>query len=218
MSRIFAIGDIHGCSRTFSKLLGKLEITKRDKVYCLGDYIDRGPNSKGVVDLILKLRKQGFKIHTIRGNHECLMMDSFKGEKQFNTWMHDGGDPTLSSFKIESYNELNLKYRLFFTKTKYYIVKGNFHFSHAGFNFQNSNIFEDKTAMLWSRNCSVEKETLKDRIIIHGHSPRELNLIEKSLNQQIINIDAGCVFKKYGFLVALNLTENKLTAVKNIDM
>lgn len=56
MPRIFIIGDIHGCNKTFRKLvLEKIIIRKTDKIYCLGDYIDRGPDSKGVIDFILLL-------------------------------------------------------------------------------------------------------------------------------------------------------------------
>ena len=61
MERIFAIGDIHGCSKTFEKLLtDKIQLQKDDKVYCIGDYIDSGDDSKGVIDLILKLRGEGY--------------------------------------------------------------------------------------------------------------------------------------------------------------
>ncbi len=68
MPRIFVIGDIHGCSNTFKKLLlAKISIKKTAKIYCIGDYIDRGNNSKAVIDFILKLRKNGFHIHTLRG-------------------------------------------------------------------------------------------------------------------------------------------------------
>jgi serine/threonine protein phosphatase 1 len=77
MPRVFIIGDIHGCNKTFRKLvLEKISIRKTDKIYCLGDYIDRGPDSKGVIDFIIQLRKDGFNIHTLRGNHEQLLLES----------------------------------------------------------------------------------------------------------------------------------------------
>lgn len=59
MSRIFAIGDIHGCCKTFKKLiLEKIQLTKNDIIYCIGDYIDRGNDSKGVIDFILQLQAE----------------------------------------------------------------------------------------------------------------------------------------------------------------
>jgi serine/threonine protein phosphatase 1 len=68
MSRIFAIGDIHGCGLTLEKLLlEELQITAEDEMYFLGDYIDRGPSSKKVIDLILQLQKENYHVHTLRG-------------------------------------------------------------------------------------------------------------------------------------------------------
>ena len=120
MIRVIAIGDIHGCSKTLKYLLlKKLKITRSDKIYCIGDYIDRGPDSKGVIDLIIKLRKEGFQLHTIRGNHEEMMMQSINNQKFFDKWMQNGGDATLKSFNISSYNELPSKYKFFFKRTKY---------------------------------------------------------------------------------------------------
>ena len=103
MPRVFVIGDIHGCCKTFRKLiLDKINIKKTDKIYCLGDYIDRGPDSKGVIDFIINMRKKGYMIHTLRGNHEQLLLDSENDEKSFEHWTKNGGDKALSSFKIDS--------------------------------------------------------------------------------------------------------------------
>jgi hypothetical protein len=82
MSRILAIGDIHGCANTFHKLIfDEIKIRKSDTIYCIGDYIDRGPDSKAVIDLILDLRKKGYQLRTLRGNHEQLMLDSAKSRQ-----------------------------------------------------------------------------------------------------------------------------------------
>ena len=63
MNRTFAIGDLHGCSRTFRKLiLENINLQKEDELYCLGDYVDRGPDSKGVIDFILELKEKGYKV------------------------------------------------------------------------------------------------------------------------------------------------------------
>src|SRR4051794_38137109 len=125
MGRIFAIGDIHGCCKTFQKLLlDKIHILKTDKIYCIGDYIDRGKDSKGVIDFIIKLRKKGYHIHTLRGNHEQLMMDSTQSEAKFKHWTKNGGEATLKSFRIASYDKLKPVYKNFFKRTKYFILSG----------------------------------------------------------------------------------------------
>lgn len=221
MKRIFAIGDIHGCNKTFQKLLlDKIRIQKSDKIYCIGDYIDRGNDSKGVIDFILKLRKKGYQIHTLRGNHEQLMMDSIQSQEKLKHWIKNGGDETLKSFGITSYNEMKPVYRNFFSRTKFFIKSGKFIFVHAGLNFQNLNPFEDKQAMLWVREFPIDKQKLGNRIIVHGHTPKSLDFILKQQGKNAINIDGGCVYKhkeEFGNLIALNITEGKLIAARNID-
>ena len=221
MGKIFAIGDIHGCNKTFQKLLlDEIRIQKSDKIYCIGDYIDRGDDSKGVIDFILKLRKQGHHIHTLRGNHEQLMMDSTKSEKNFNHWIKSGGDATLRSFKISSYDEMNPVYKDFFKRTKYFISSRKNIFVHAGLNFQHPNPFEDKHSMLWIRDFPVLNKIIGDRRIVHGHSPKPLDIILNQESKSVINIDAGCVYKDssgFGNLVALNIANEELIVVRNVE-
>lgn len=221
MHRKFAIGDIHGCSNTFKKLLlDDIRIQKSDKIYCIGDYIDRGIDSKGVIDFILDLRKKGYQIHTLRGNHEQLMMESINSDKNFNHWIKNGGDKTLKSFGINSYNEMKPLYKNFFKRTKFIIQSGVFIFVHAGLNFQKQNPFEDRDAMLWIRDFPVDKKKLGNRLLIHGHTPKSLDFIIKQSGKSVINIDGGCVYSNVtglGNLIALNITEGKLISVKNIE-
>jgi len=68
--RQIAISDIHGCARTFQALLDKIQLSTNDQLYLLGDYIDRGPDSKGVIDTILGLINAGYRVQTLMGNHE----------------------------------------------------------------------------------------------------------------------------------------------------
>ena len=221
MGRIFAIGDIHGCSNTFQKLLlDKIKIQKSDKIYCIGDYIDRGNDSKGVIDFILKLRKKNYQVHTLRGNHEQLMMDSIQSEDKLKHWLKNGGAETLKSFGIDSYNEMKPVYKNFFNRTKFFIKSGKFIFVHAGLNFNSAFPFEDKQAMLWIRDFEIDKQRLGNRFIIHGHTPISLEQITKQQSARAINIDGGCVYKdkeELGNLIALNITEGKLIAARNID-
>ena len=125
MERIFAIGDIHGCSKTFAKLLtNKIQLTKEDNIYCIGDYIDRGDDSKGVIDLILKLRAEDYHIYTLRGNHEQMMLDAVNDKKSLNLWLDNGGKNTLKSFGIKSLDELPQEYFSFLKETEFYLQKG----------------------------------------------------------------------------------------------
>src|SRR4051812_26027312 len=115
MSRTFAIGDVHGCALTLKELLlDELKIEKQDEIYFLGDYIDRGSRSKEVIDFILGLKKENYKINTLRGNHEQLFIDSDESFSDFDNWIRNGGIATLESFGISRFNELNDEYKSFF--------------------------------------------------------------------------------------------------------
>lgn len=221
MSKIIAIGDIHGCSKTFEMLLrDKIKINKSDKIYCLGDYIDRGPDSKGVIDIILDLRKKGFHIHTLRGNHEQMMLISGESEKRWEHWIRNGGEATLKSFRIHSLNEMEPKYLQFFRRTKYIIRNKKFVFVHAGLDFSLPHPFEDKNSMLWIRNFEVPKNKLQGQLLIHGHTPKTLKEISEQNFISPFDIDGGCVYKSkagMGFLVAFDATNQKIIAQENID-
>ena len=221
MGRIFAIGDIHGCKRTFQKLLQEMRIRKADTIYCIGDYIDRGPDSKGVIDHILELRKKGYQIRTLRGNHEQMMMDSAHDRQAHLDWYINGGDTTLKSFGVSGYKDFAPEYKNFFNHTRLCFQSHPFIFVHAGLNFKRADIFEDKNAMLWIRDFYLDKVKLGDRIIIHGHTPMPLEEIVNPERENIYNLDAGCVYINrpgHGYLVALNLTDGEWLAAKNCEI
>ena len=109
MSRRIVIGDIHGCLKTLQELLDKkIQVGLRDQLYFVGDYIDRGPDSRGVLDYLIGMKREGFKMVFIRGNHEEMLIESFSSETFFHPWIYNGGGKTLESFGIsqEEYLEL----------------------------------------------------------------------------------------------------------------
>ena len=77
--RTLAIGDIHGCLAPFEALLDWVKPTAGDTVVLLGDYVDRGPDTKGVLDRLIELRKSGLKLVCLCGNHEILMLEARRG-------------------------------------------------------------------------------------------------------------------------------------------
>lgn len=220
MERIFAIGDIHGCKKTFQKLLvEKIQIQKEDAVYCIGDYIDRGEDSKGVIDMIIQLRDEGYHIYTLRGNHEQMMLDATGSKKALKLWLDNGGKTTLESFGIKSLDNLPAQYLSFLNATEFYFQKDNYIFAHAGLNFKNENLFEDKEAMLWERNFYPQQPALNGRLLIHGHTPIPLTFILQQKGN-CINIDGGCVYRNrpnFGNLVAINLPDKKFLIEENCE-
>ena len=96
--RRFAISDIHGCIKTFKTLVDRIEFSKEDTLYLLGDYIDRGPDSKGVIDHIWKIQEEGYRVHCLRGNHEQMLLEELKNIK----FWYQGEPAMLKSFNAKS--------------------------------------------------------------------------------------------------------------------
>ena len=217
MPGIFAIGDIHGCCKTFKKLLlEEIGIQQSDKIYCIGDYIDRGNDSKGVIDFIINLRMEGYYIYTLRGNHEQMMLEP----ERLDQWLENGGGETLKSFGISSVSELPHKYLAFLKQTEFFIETDKYIFVHAGLNFRIDNPFTDKEAMIWIRDEYFDKTKINNKILIHGHTPIPFESMYKQLNTNKINIDGGCVYNNkpgFGNLIALSLPNTKLIPLRNID-
>ena len=89
--RVLAIGDIHGCLGPFNQLLDRVKLTRDDVVVTLGDYVDRGPDSKGVIDRLIELRTQ-LNLVCLRGNHEQMMVDAIRGGRSDKMmWLGVGG-------------------------------------------------------------------------------------------------------------------------------
>lgn len=219
MKRLFAIGDIHGCCDSFKELVEtQIQLTKDDKLVLLGDYIDRGNKSKEVVDYILELQENGFEIITLLGNHEMLLLETLRNEKNISKWIQNGGAETLKSFEIEFIKEISPKYLDFFKNLRNYYSFEEFLFVHAGFNDKVINPFQDTYSMIWKSQATYSNPLLADKIIVHGHRPITIELCKKQLdkNKQVLNIDTGCVYTKkvgYGKLTAIELYSNKLFSV-----
>lgn len=219
MNRLFAIGDVHGCFDNLKLLIEKrLLLNKADKLVLLGDYIDRGPQSKAVVDYLLNLKSAGFDVIALRGNHEALLLDAYTDERNLPKWLQNGGHATLQSFEVDSPRQLSPHYLDFFQKLPYYYAQAGYLFVHAGFNDKILNPFSDTTAMLWSSQKSYQHHLFADKTIVHGHKPLTVSQCAKQLSGQIqvINIDTACVIKGksgYGQLTAIELHSKQLYSV-----
>ncbi|MFP3860886.1 MAG: metallophosphoesterase family protein [Bacteroidales bacterium] len=229
-----AIGDIHGCFKTFRKLIEDIiHLGKSDTLYLVGDYIDRGPESMEVVDYIIQLKDEGYNLQPVRGNHEEMLIDAYKDQspENFRLWMMNGAESTLKSYDIASYsvmgsaslNELPEHHTSFFKKLPYYIMLDDFIIVHAGINFEAEEPFSDYRSMVWCRDCENDLIKSKNRIVIHGHTPtplEELNFHDNMDKEKQINLDTGCVYKTFtgmGNLTAMDLDSFQIYNAENID-
>lgn len=219
--RRFVIPDIHGCARTFAALVfDVLRIRETDVLYLLGDYVDRGPRSREVIDLIWSLQRDGFIVYPIRGNHDEMFLQSCGSLDYFRMWILNGGRTTLESFGVEDPCGIPGSYRRFFAGLPYYLELEDSILVHAGLNFETGDPFADTQAMLWSRDGEVKPELIGYRKIISGHTPVDRETIRQSLATGRILLDNGCVYAPHpdlGTLAALELNTMSLYFQVNID-
>ncbi len=230
--RRFAISDIHGCVNTFKKLVEeKIKLEKRDKLYLLGDYIDRGKDSKGVLDYIMAMADKGYNIHTLLGNHEQLLLKTIEEPAYYREWKRNGAENALYSMGIDvsqmpiekAISQIPEKYINFIRQMKYNIILDDYWLVHAGFNFSTHDPLADTHAMVWIRDFEVSNDIVKNAVVVHGHTPKPIEMIMKKAKDntaRVIDIDAGCVHTsrpRMGNLAALNLDTRQVVYVKNID-
>ena len=95
--RTLAIGDIHGYAEVLRRLLAAVEIQPDDEIVTVGDYIDRGPDSRGVIDELLALHDKG-QLVALRGNHDVMMLEARNDTEEMRGWILCGGNTTLASY------------------------------------------------------------------------------------------------------------------------
>ncbi|PSR05997.1 MAG: serine/threonine protein phosphatase [Bacteroidetes bacterium SW_10_40_5] len=220
--RRIAISDIHGCNQTFQALLDKISLNKADQLFLLGDFIDRGPDSKGVIDKIFELEGAGYQVKTLMGNHEDMLFEALKSTDALEHWVgFNGGYDTLMSFEVEHPSSIPDKYLNFFNKLEWYLSLEEYILVHAGLNFQAPDPFKDYDSMVWIRNYETDLNQTNNKLLIHGHTPIPFERIKENANSPCsrLNIDNGCAYDKPGLngLVALNLDDFSLTRIQNVD-
>ncbi len=96
----FAVGDIHGCLEQLEALLASIEsVVAGGRVVFLGDLVDRGPDSRGVVERIMGgPRRAGWEWITLKGNHEAMLLAARKGQAEMSLWLTNGGEETMASY------------------------------------------------------------------------------------------------------------------------
>lgn len=218
--RRYVIADIHACVRTFYALLDQIDLNQSDQLFLLGDYIDRGPSGKKVIDKLLQLREEGFQVFAIRGNHEEEILNLNKEKSgHFVKTIYEQGD--LYGL-FESGWKLKPKYLEFFQSMPFYMELDNFFLVHAGFNFSINRPFEDTDSMITIRNWVYDPVIAKGKTIIYGHTPTRLEEIRYLIEsrEKAIPLDNGCVFNSFsdmGNLLCLRLEDFQLYIQPNID-
>ncbi|MFO8163304.1 MAG: metallophosphoesterase family protein [Thermodesulfobacteriota bacterium] len=211
--KIFVIGDIHGCLDMLKRLIDKIEWNPaNDRLIFIGDYIDRGENSKGVIDFILRLKKDSTLIQCLLGNHEQMFLDYLSGVDS-QTFLLNGGLSTLRSYEAIKKSKddplIPSSHLDFFSSLLTMIELEHYYIVHAG--FQPNIGIEDQNLndMLWIREEFIHSDYDFGKVVIFGHTPFNSPLVMKNK----IGIDTGAVFGNY--LTCLELPEVKFHSVRH---
>ncbi|MGE3548766.1 MAG: metallophosphoesterase family protein [Geobacter sp.] len=222
--RRFAIGDIHGGLQTFLALIRRINPRDNDRIYLLGDYIDRGPDSKGVLETIISMQEAGCDIRPIRGNHEDMLIRNLSGDHDLYSWawVENWGQKTLFSFGVKRPEDLPVRYRKFLAGLPYYLEEEDFIFVHAGLNLGLDDPVRDTPAeqMVWERSYIPESRPAFMQRVVCGHRVCTLDAARQSLHEQVIQIDNGAFTNQqpeHGNLLALNLDTMQLFVQPWID-
>ena len=226
--RIYAIGDIHGRADLLEQMLSRIDadriknpVPHSIEVF-LGDYIDRGPASRQVLDQLVA-RNHAQQTVFIKGNHEAFMTDFVTNPPSLDAWQRLGGLETLMSYGITpsinadavtqsrlaaAFNQaLPESHRRFLDKLQLSFTCGDFFFVHAGIRPGIPLAMQNEKDLLWIRHEFLLCEEDFSKIIVHGHTPVQ----KLDIRSNRINIDTGAYAT--GQLTCLILEDDKMRVI-----
>jgi serine/threonine protein phosphatase 1 len=192
----YAIGDIHGSLTKLRVLIGRCEAhaASRPMIFVfLGDYIDRGPNAAGVVDLVIQLQ---FKLRehciALMGNHEAMALDVIDGKSPAEVWLPQGGLQTLRSYGVARPRELPREHVDWLRGLRLTYDDGRRFYVHAGVDPCRPLDAQDHEDLVWMREPFLSYDGDYGRLIVHGHTP----VIDgrPDLRRNRLNLDTGAVY------------------------
>ena len=196
MSLIFAIGDIHGSLRKLQSLMQRCERYAEGRPMAfifLGDYIDRGPESAGVVGYLLDLQsRMPERVIALKGNHEAMVLGVIDGTVPAHYWLAQGGTETLQSYGASSAGELPNAHVDWLRTLRLSHNDGRRFFVHAGIDPEKPLDAQQDTDLIWIREPFLSDRRDHGRLIVHGHTP--LMTRKPDLRANRLNIDTGAVF------------------------
>ena len=199
---IYAIGDIHGCLQPLERLLVKIAPRPEDELVFMGDYIDRGPQSREVVDRLLGLTH---RCVFLMGNHERMLLDFLDGEDE-ELYLANGGQATLESYGGDP-DAIPPAHLAFFRRLRPMYETPDYLFVHAGIRPMVPVAEQSGHDLIWIRQEFFRFLGKYPKPVIFGHTPLRQVLMEEDR----IGIDTGCVFG--GKLTCLKLPQRELIQV-----
>lgn len=199
MPRYIAITDIHGEREKLDSVLSKIDTRPDDIFVFMGDYIDRGPDSKGVIERIISLGEK-YKCVYLIGSHEYAYLHARQGDEYYDYLFWNYGGPAT----VKSYGSFENIYKIhgeFLDGLKFYYLTDKYLFVHAGFDPNYSLEDQDETDLVYIRNKFIYSKHRLPQKVIFGHTEFDSPYIDEGK----ICIDLGCGKYKNAHLCALIL-------------
>jgi serine/threonine protein phosphatase 1 len=199
-ARTIAIGDIHGCAAALAAILAAIKPAKQDTLVFLGDYVDRGPDSRGVIEQILELQDR-CRVVPLLGNHEVMLLDALENGTDGANWLPYGGAETLVSYDGAIFN-IPPSHREFLRNLKLYYETDTYFFVHANYIADIPLAEQPDYALLWEHLLAAlppRHESGKTAIV--GHTAQRSGEIMDL--DHVVCIDTYC--HGGGWLTALDV-------------
>ncbi len=196
--RTFVIGDIHGCVDEIDRLLDALSPSSADTLVLLGDYIDRGPSSRAVIDRMLRLRREAPRCVFLKGNHEDMFL-AYMGQQGAygEAFLFNGGEATLRSYGLEECTPAAVAARLppehlaFLLSLEMRFQQGRFLCVHAGIAPDRPLDDQRDEDLLWIRDGFIAHPHPFPYTVLFGHTPQREVLVDEPYK---IGLDTGLVY------------------------
>ncbi|HWP59472.1 MAG TPA: metallophosphoesterase family protein [Candidatus Acidoferrales bacterium] len=199
--KCYVIGDIHGCADELKWMVESLPLAPNDRIVFLGDYIDRGPDSKAVVAYLLSLKEQASQeVIFLKGNHEDMFLSylGFRGNYG-DMFLYNGGEATLASYGLSSRRDSPEKIMAvfpddhleFFRRLRPYHVTGDFLCVHAGINPLKPLAEQTEEELFWIRDAFILRPHPLPYTVLFGHTPHREVLCDLPYK---IGLDTGLVY------------------------
>ncbi len=209
---IFAVGDVHGCAEELQQLVELLPLQAGATLVCLGDYVDRGPDSRGVIDYLLQLEKRR-PVVLLKGNHESMFLDFVQAphSKRAGMFIFNGGSATLAS-----YADSNGHYHIpddhlqFLRRLKLFHESRHHFFVHAGvpeIPLEEVDPIKQEATLLWTRKKFLKSAYRWSKLIVHGHT----RVPEVEVRRNRVNLDTACAYG--GKLSAMQFPSKRVYSV-----
>jgi serine/threonine protein phosphatase 1 len=189
MNFTFAVGDIHGCLEPLREMLNRINACAHaGTVVFLGDYVDRGPDSKGVINLLMNGPGSGsWQWICLMGNHEDMMLRAYGSDEEYIWWLENGGLETELSYG----GRVALSHLVWAGELPLMHVDHHRIFVHAGVGPELPLDMQSPNDLLWLRVPDNYSTDYWGKHLCHGHTPSDRNPV--TIGNRT-NVDSGCVF------------------------